>query len=171
MKIKTSILIIIALIVLVLVKNKNENIVIPKESIRIRIIASSNDDIDIAEKMKVKKNVEKELYSLIKDASSVDDAKEIINNNLERLNLVIEDTTNLVHKIDFGSNYFPKKVYKGIIYDEGNYDSVVITLGKGEGDNWWCVLFPPLCLLDSNETTEDVEYKFFVKELIEKYIK
>ena len=171
MKIKTSILIIIALIVLVLVKNKNENIVIPKESIRIRIIASSNDDIDIAEKMKVKKNVEKELYSLIKDASSVDDAKEIINNNLERLNLVIDDTTNVVHKIDFGSNYFPKKVYKGIIYDEGNYDSVVITLGKGEGDNWWCVLFPPLCLLDSNETTEDVEYKFFVKELIDKYIK
>ena len=171
MKLKTSILIIIALIFLFLVKNKNNNIIIPKESIRIRIVANSNSSIDIDEKMQVKQNVEKELYSLIKDANNINDAKEIINNNLERLNLVIDNTTNLSHKVNFGSNYFPKKVYKGIVYEEGNYDSLVITLGRGEGNNWWCVLFPPLCLLDSNETTGDVEYKFFVKELIDKYVK
>ena len=169
MKLKTCFLIVIALIICILVKNKSDNIVIPKESIRIRIIASSNDTVDISEKIKVKKSVEKELYSLLKEANNVNEAKSIINNNLERLNLVIDDTTDLKYDVNFGNNYFPKKVYKVVIYDEGMYDSLVITLGSGRGDNWWCVLFPPLCLLDSNETTNDVEYKFFVKELIDKY--
>ena len=66
-------------------------------------------------------------------------------------------------------NYFPKKVYKGIIYEEGEYESLVITLGSGQGDNFWCVLFPPLCLLEGNNDTEDVTYQFFVKEMLEKY--
>ena len=47
-----------------------------------------------------------------------------------------------------------------------------MTLGKGEGKNWWCVLFPPLCLLEADESKqEDVEYKFFVQEIIEKFSK
>ena len=49
------------------------------------------------------------------------------------------------------------------------YESLVITLGSGNGDNFWCVLFPPLCLLEENDTTSDVEYSFFVKELLNKY--
>lgn len=171
LKTKTIVLIIIAVIISLLVKNKNDNIVIPKESIRIRIISNSNSNIDIKEKLKVKKNVEQELFSLLKDANNVNDARNIINDNLERLNIVIQDTTNEDYDIKFGSNYFPKKVYKGIVYDDGNYESIVITLGKGSGENWWCVLFPPLCLLDENESTKDVEYKFFVKELIDRYFK
>lgn len=171
LKIKTVVLIIIAVIISILAKNKNDNIVIPKESIRIRIIANSNDEVDIIEKLKVKKSVEQELYSLLKNANNVNDARSIINNNLERLNLVIEDTTKLKYDVKFGNNYFPKKVYKGVIYDSGDYESIVITLGSGIGENWWCVLFPPLCLLDENDNTKDVEYKFFAKELIDKYIK
>lgn len=171
LKIKTIVLIIVAVIISLLVKNKNDNIVIPKESIRIRIIANSNDEVDIMEKLKVKKSVEQELYSLLKNANNVNDARSIINDNLERLNLVIEDTTNLKYDVKFGNNYFPKKVYKDVIYNEGDYESIVITLGNGIGENWWCVLFPPLCLLDENDNTKDVEYKFFVKELIDKYLK
>ena len=74
--------------------------------------------------------------------------------------------------IHYGLNYFPKKEYKGVIYEEGYYESLVVTLGNGNGDNWWCVLFPPLCLLEAQETnTQDVEYKFFVQDLIDKYMK
>lgn len=170
MKYKTIILIIIALIISLLVKNRNDTVIIPKESIRIRIIANSSSPIDIEEKIKVKKNVEKELYLLLKNAKNITDAKNVINNNLDKLNLIVEGTTKLNYNIDFGMNYFPKKVYKGVIYDEGNYESLVITLGSGSGDNWWCVLFPPLCLLDENENTKNVEYKFFVQELIDKYL-
>ncbi len=167
---KTIILIIIAVIIIILVNNKQDNIMIPKESIRIRIISNSNEEIDVKEKVKVKKNVEKELYSLLKSANSIDEAKSLINSNLDKLNIIIDNTTTLKHDISFGYNYFPKKIYKGIVYDEGLYDSLVITLGSGNGDNWWCVLFPPLCLLEDNDNTKDVEYKFFVKEIIDKYL-
>lgn len=66
-------------------------------------------------------------------------------------------------------NYFPEKEYKGVKYDEGYYESLVITLGEGKGKNWWCVLFPPLCLVEAEES-DKVEYKFFIKELIDKYL-
>ena len=79
-----------------------------------------------------------------------------------------ENNYNISYNLNFGQNYFPKKDFKGITYDAGYYESVVVNLGKAEGDNWWCVLFPPLCLLEAEESDE-VEYKFFVKELIEKY--
>ncbi len=169
MKTKTIILTIIALVVVILVKNKNDNIVIPKESIRIRIIASSNEETDINEKLKVKKEVEKELAKLLKDTKSIEEARNIINKNLDKLNIVIDDTTDYKYDVKFGKNYFPKKYYKGVLYDEGEYESLVITLGQGTGDNWWCVLFPPLCLLEGNEDTEDVTYQFYVKEIIDKY--
>ena len=170
LKIKTIILIIIAFIILILTYNKKENIIIPKESIRIRIISNSNNDVDVKKKKKVKKSVEKELYSILKNAKSIDEAKDLINNNLDNLDIIIDNTTNEKHNINFGNNYFPRKVYKGVIYEEGEYDSLVITLGEGNGDNWWCVLFPPLCLLEDNNSTKDVEYKFFVKEIIDKYL-
>lgn len=169
MKKQTIILVIIAVIIMLLVKDKSENVVIPKEAIRIRIISNSNETLDIEEKMQVKKTVEKEIYNLLKYANSIEEARKIINQNLDRLNITIEDTTNRNYSVSFGNNYFPRKTYKGVIYDEGIYESLVISLGEAKGDNWWCVLFPPLCLLDGNEETEDVEYKFFVKELIDKY--
>ena len=77
---------------------------------------------------------------------------------------------NTTFTINFGDNYFPKKEYKDVIYEEGNYESLVVTLGNGEGDNWWCVLFPPICTLEVEEN-KDIEYKFFVKEIFEKYLK
>ena len=74
------------------------------------------------------------------------------------------------YRINFGLNYFPQKKYKGIKYEEGLYESLLITLGEGKGNNWWCVLFPPICLLEAEETeTNEVEYKSFIKEIIEKY--
>ena len=87
----------------------------------------------------------------------------IIELNKDKLNISVENN------VSYGYNYFPRKVYKNIIYESGMYESLVITLGSGNGDNFWCVLFPPLCLLEENDTTSDVEYSFFVKELLNKY--
>ena len=75
----------------------------------------------------------------------------------------------LGYTINYGKNYFPEKKYKGITYSEGYYESVLVTLGSGEGENWWCVLFPPFCLIEAEENDE-VEYKFFLQELIEKIL-
>ena len=47
-----------------------------------------------------------------------------------------------------GVRYIPEKTYGDITFPAGNYEALTITLGEGLGENWWCVLFPPLCLLD-----------------------
>ena len=68
-------------------------------------------------------------------------------------------------------NYFPTKEYKGVIYEEGEYESIVVEIGDAQGDNFWCVLFPPLCLLEGEvENKDNIEYTSFIKEIIEKYL-
>lgn len=150
-----------------------ENNIIPEDAIRIRIIANSNSDYDQEMKYKVKDTVESNMYNLLKNAKNVGEARNIINTNLKKVESNIyttlhENNYNIPFSINFGLNYFPKKQYKGIMYDDGYYESVVVTLGEGLGDNWWCVLFPPLCLIEAEDST-DVEYTTMVKTIIDKY--
>jgi stage II sporulation protein R len=56
-------------------------------------------------------------------------------------------------KVDFGQAEFPTKLYGQYLYPAGEYEAVIITLGEGDGANWWCVLFPPLCFLDFSNGT------------------
>lgn len=145
---------------------KDELVIIPNEAIRIRIIANSNDIKDLVEKKHLKEEIEDDIYELIKPADTIEEARKILNNSLENINTIIKSKIDIDYQLDYGVNYFPKKVYRGIMYEAGNYESLVITLGEGLGNNWWCVLFPPLCLIEENETTTDVEYKLYVEELI-----
>ena len=69
------------------------------------------------------------------------------------------------YSINYGYNYFPEKTFKGIKYPAGNYESLVIKIGDGSGDNWWCLLYPPLCFIDEDST----EYKSLVKDIINKF--
>lgn len=150
-----------------------KNDLIPEDAIRIRVIANSNSEKDQEIKYKVKELVEYDMYGLLKNTTNLDEAKQKIRNNLNNLeinvnNLLKNEKYLLPFTINFGLNFFPKKEYKGITYNEGYYESVVITLGEGLGDNWWCVLFPPLCLIEAEETT-DVEYTTMAKTIIDKY--
>lgn len=167
----TLVVISIIILSLTIMKNKNINdVIIPSDSIRFRVIASSDNEIDIKQKLDLKDYIEKILIDLTKDATTTEDVDKIIVNNLDFINnKIFEFLKNDNFKLDYGLNYFPSKTYKGVIYDAGIYKSLVITLGNGLGKNWWCTLFPPLCLLESNETTTDVEYKFFISSIIEKF--
>ncbi len=149
--------------------SENSNL-IPKEAIRIRVLANSNSRADQEEKMKVKGKVENYLYNKLAYVNDINSANTIIENNLLELENVIENVYDGNFTINYGMNYFPKKEYKGIIYDEGYYNSLVISLGKGLGENWWCVLFPPLCMLEGNEM-DDVEYRSLVGDLVNQYLK
>lgn len=148
---------------------------IPSEAIRLRVIPNSNSVRDQQVKVKVKEQLEKTSSELLNGVTSIKVAREVINNNLNNIEseiqkVLLEEKYELGYKINFGNNYFPEKEFKGITYEEGYYESLVVTLGSGAGDNWWCVLFPPLCLLEAEESEkDDVEYQFFVKELIDKY--
>lgn len=151
------------------------NNIIPDDAIRIRVIANSNSEYDQKIKVKVKETLEKDMYNILKNTTDLVEARRLINNNLNNVERNIDKTLQkesykLPFSVNFGLNYFPKKEFKGIVYDEGYYESVVVTLGEGLGDNWWCVLFPPLCMLEAEETnTTDVEYTTMVKTIIDKY--
>lgn len=147
--------------------------IIPEEAIRIRIIANSNSEYDQKIKLEVKKDIEAQMYQLLKNSKNIDEVRTLINGNLIKIENTVNTTLHnnnydMPFDINFGYNYFPSKKYKGIIYNEGYYESLVITLGSGLGDNWWCVLFPPLCILEATEST-DVEYTTMVKNIIDKY--
>ncbi len=146
---------------------------IPKEAIRVRVIASSNDEYDQEVKMNVKDIVTSDMYNLMSNVDNIESARESITNNIPILSKDIDKylkgiNYNTHYDINFGYNYFPKKIYKGVEYKEGMYESLVVTLGNGEGNNWWCVLFPPICMIEAEEST-DVEYTTIVKEIINKY--
>ena len=166
-----KILIIMTIIVSILVINKKDTVEIPKESIRLRIVANSDSKND----QKLKKEIVTNLSTEIEEIEKIDNieiTREYIKNNMEKYEDIVEKTIldngySRDFHINYGKNYFPKKVYKDVIYNEGEYESLVVTLGEGNGHNFWCVLFPPLCLVDEQE--ENIEYKSFVKEIIKKY--
>ena len=163
-------IIILAIIIGILSINKTETIIIPKEAIRFRVVANSNKEEDQVIKKKVVEKLKTNLSNL--NYTNLYETRDSIKNNIPNFKDTIEDILekeNINYKIEYGMNHFPKKEYKGIYYEEGEYESLVITLGEGIGENFWCILFPPLCLVDEN--AEDIEYSSIIKELIDKYFK
>ena len=164
---KKIFLILLLLIIINVYQITNETIIIPDSSIRLRVIPNSNNPEDINIKEKVKNYLENNIYSLTKDTKDIDTARNIINSNIPSIkenigNIFKNNNYFLPYEVNYGNNYFPQKVYKGITYEEGYYESLVIKIGEANGDNWWCVLFPNFCLVD---TKEKHEYKSYFKEL------
>lgn len=166
-----KILIILSIIILICISNKeSENITIPDEAIRVRIIANSNSLEDQLEKLNVKNSIEKELYSSVNKVNNISEARANVNDVIGNLKKQINKIYSKDYDINYGLNYFPQKELYGIKYKEGMYESLVITLGEGKGENWWCVLFPPLCtinVIDNNNA--NIEYKSKVLEILNEY--
>lgn len=169
-----KILIVLVVLTMFLIYNelKEKPIIIPDTAIRLRVIPNSNTSLDQNMKNQVKKYLEQDTYKKLENINSIDEARKIINNNLGNIdtsinNIFKENNYNMDYNINFGYNYFPEKEYKQVKYKEGYYESIVITIGDGKGDNWWCVLFPNLCLVDL-ENNEQIEYKSWVAEKLNK---
>lgn len=165
--------ILIALVIVILLFNTEEKVIIPKEAIRFRVIANSNTNEDQTLKKEVSSAIKKDFLDIALN-STKESIKKDIAKNIPKLNLIVENVliknnSKDKYNINYGINYFPKKEYKGVTYPAGEYESLVVTLGDGLGENFWCVLFPPLCMIDTEEYIEEVEYKSFIKESIEKY--
>lgn len=162
-----KIVIIVAIIVCTLSLNKNYELN-QTNTIRFRVIANS----DTLEDQKIKKEIVKNVSGVINESqksTSLEETRTYINNKLPEFNEVVEKTLlenndKRDFKVNYGLNYFPKKELNNEEYPEGMYESLVITLGEGQGDNFWCILFPPLCMIEENE---DYEYKSFFKEIFD----
>lgn len=166
-----KLVVVVAIIIAILSLNKQEEkIIIPEESIRFRVIANSNTKED----QNLKKEIVHNLSTTIKETNNltnIDETRTFIKNNLPELNNIVEKA--LLEKnqdrafhINYGKNYFPEKEYQDVVYKEGEYESLVVTLGEGKGQNFWCVLFPPLCMIDEDD---NIEYKSLIKEVLDKY--
>lgn len=132
--------------------------VIPNEAIRLRILANSNKESDQELKRAIRDEVNKEINKWVAELTSIEEARNVINSHLPDIEAIAKDVMvreNNVQSIevDFGETVFPTKLYGQYLYPAGKYEAIKITLGEGEGENWWCVLFPPLCFLDFNSGT------------------
>lgn len=153
-----------------LFKNSN-NIYIPKESIRYRVIANSNSYEDQKLKWDVNNALMDTFMNISSNSNDINTTRNNINNSIDDINKIVSKYTN-DYKVNFGNNYFPQKEFKNIIYPEGNYESLVITLGSGNGDNWWCVMFPPLCLIEAKydqNNLDKVSYDLYFKKILKNY--
>lgn len=168
-------LILLTLIIIILCSLKNDKVIIPKESIRFRVVANSNTKEDQYIKKEIVKDLQQEITNLNIIPKSVEINRNIIKRNIPRYQTIINNTFKRLnidtnYTINYGMNYFPRKEYKDVIYEEGEYESLVVEIGDAKGDNFWCVLFPPLCLLEGEEENkESIKYTSFIKEIIDKY--
>ena len=166
---KIIVLLFFVTVLIYLTTGNTSVILIPSDAIRFRIIANSNSLEDQELKMKIREEIEPVFAQIMDSSNSKEETKKLIDQNMSKIEEIIEQY-NVEYTINYGNNYFPKKEYKGIIYPEGNYESLVITLGSGLGNNWWCVLFPPLCLLEaSEEESSNANYTFYIKEVLERF--
>lgn len=166
----------------------DEQAMIPDESIRLRILANSNQEKDQQIKYDIRDRVNAEITTWMDQMSDIDDARSLIQQRLDRIEEIAKEVLQehqLSYDIDITYDervVFPRKMYGSYIYPEGEYEAILMTLGAGLGDNWWCVLFPPLCFLDFSSGTsvaeseespskeeEDVTIKFFLFEWFEQW--
>lgn len=156
----------ILIIVMILVVSK-PRYDLSGDMVRFRVIPNSNSSKDIL----IKEKVVNELSTLLfKDANDINETRNNVVNNLDKINKSIdkvfsENNYNLKYKIKYGMNYFPSKEYNDIRFEAGNYESLVVEIGEAKGNNYWCILYPPLCMVDYEKDTK-IEYKSKIMEIL-----
>lgn len=152
---------------------------VPKENadyLRIHIRADSNDEKAQNVKYKVKAAVVDYLTPLLVGVSNKSDAVSRVSSCLDELetvaNTVLADEGfDYKCRADVRAENFPCRTYGSLTLQSGVYDALILQLGSGKGDNWWCVVYPPLCFVGGESNgTNSIVYRSFLKEVIEKFL-
>jgi len=137
---------------------------IPQESIRLRILADSDAPADQILKRRIRDAVIESMNTWVSGPQTLAEARETVRSHLPELELLVgrmvkEAGFDYSYNVELGVVPFPTKVYGDRVYPAGDYEALRITLGSGLGQNWWCVLFPPLCFVDvaAGEAPETAE--------------
>lgn len=118
--------------------------------LRIHVRANSNDERDQDVKYKVKNAVVEFLTPYVATCKTVDESKRLLGELLPKIESVCkavlaENGFSYGAQAVLRTEFFPTRVYDDVTLESGDYDALIINLGKGVGDNWWCVIYPPLC--------------------------
>lgn len=155
--------------------------------VRVHILANSNSASDQLLKYKIKDDIYCYVSGMLKNAKNKCEAKRIINDNLDNIlkiskQKIKDNNFNYDVNVALTKSYFPTRRYDGFVLPAGNYDALKVIIGKGDGQNWWCVAFPPMCSpvdCDDEKISEILgeeqidmikkpcEYKFAILEFIE----
>ena len=141
-----------------------------KDYLRIHIRANSNIQIDQEVKYKVKDAVVEYLTPIISTCKSREDFIEKLSFNLKNIEcisneILAQNSFDYFATASINNEYFPVRSYDGFTLENGYYDALILNLGSGKGDNWWCVVYPPLCFVNSNNNS----YRSRIVEIIKKY--
>ena len=167
-KMKKYIIIIICIIITVVTLASGIKTETNYEYLRVHIRANSNAEIDQAIKYEIKDQIVQFLTPYLAQCETKDQSIKTINQNLQNLEQIADKTLkqnnfDYTSKASIKNEYFPTRVYDDLVLESGNYDALIIELGSAQGDNWWCVVYPPLCFVSSNTK---VVYKSKLVEII-----
>ena len=139
--------------------------------LRIHIRANSNSVVDQEVKYLVKEALVNYITPKVNNCDTIDMAKKVINSEL---NNILDVATSVLEKEGFfygasakiKNELFPTRVYQDLTLESGYYDALIVNLGDGAGENWWCVVYPPLCFSKGT-----VNYQSKIVQLINRLIK
>ncbi len=119
--------------------------------IRFHVLANSDSSEDQELKLKVRDSVTQYTTKLLSDCTSINEAKDIISDNKEEITsiaqkVITQNGYNYTVTFETGYENYPRRTYGKYSFPAGNYYSLRLKIGNAEGRNWWCVLFPPMCL-------------------------
>lgn len=122
--------------------------------IRFHVIANSDSDEDQKLKLAVKDKIVNELREKLEKADSLEDARDIIRNETEMVERLATEEMhrqgyNYTASASLGNSYFPVKKYGDMVFPAGEYEALRVKIGKADGHNFWCVMYPTLCFVDS----------------------
>lgn len=142
--------------------------------LRIHIRANSNEIVDQDIKYKIKDEFVQFLTPLVANCQTKQEAINMINSNASALEdiankILSNNNFNYKSKVKITKENFPTRVYGEYTVPSGVYDSIIVELGTGTGDNWWCVVYPPLCFTNFTANSTSVVYKSKIMDIINKF--
>lgn len=140
--------------------------------IRLHVVANSDSVYD----QKLKLKVRDEILKFMDGQTDLESARSYLQENLEEIESISETVIaeygqDYPARADLRVTYIPEKSYEDLTLPAGNYEALKVTLGRGEGQNWWCVIFPQLCLIGEENGTEKVVLKSKIKEMMKRDIR
>lgn len=139
--------------------------------LRIHIRADSNGEADQAVKYKVRDKVVEYLTPIVAECKTKEEAMRRIRANLSGVEqaaagVLLQNGFGYGARADLEREEFPTRVYENVTLGAGVYDALILRLGSGEGDNWWCVVYPPLCFSGGNG---NIVYQSKIAEIIRSF--
>jgi len=144
-----------------------------EDYLRIHIRGNSNSEYDQQIKYKVKDTVVTALKPIVDSIDSKDNMMEVLQKNVQTLKNIIDNKLrelgqSYTSNVKICEEKFPTRSYEELTLGAGVYDAIIIELGSGEGDNWWCVAYPPLCFVTAEGDGENIEYKSIFSKWLNK---